>query len=151
MTDNSKQSRWTIPSSVSTNEFSSNGWKYGNASAFVFIDLNNQSYTTNYSVEATVNAVSGNAAYVIYFENSNNQRAYLLLQSTEFELNGAPYNRTFVSNETYRLEYTSNELKLFINDNLIKSVSHSIGNAKIRSGTGTSRYAIIRDFKVKPL
>lgn len=151
MTDNSKQSRWTIPSTVRTNEFSSNGWKYGNATSFTFIDLNNQSYTTNYSVEATVNAVNGNGAYIIYFENSNAQRQYLLLQPDKFGLTGSESTRTFVSDETYRLEYTADKLKLYINDNLIKTVSHSNGNAKIRLATGTSRYAIIRDFKIKPL
>ena len=149
MTSNS--GKWTIPSTVSISEYSSNGWKYGNASSFQFIDLTNTPYSSNYSVEITINSVYGDTPFVFYFESSTAQRTYLIVYPNKYNLGGTEVSRTFVSNQNYRLDYTSNGLSLYIDGTLIKTISHNIGDAKIRLATGVNRYAIIKDLKIKPL
>ena len=149
MTSNS--GKWTIPSTVSISEYSSNGWKYGNASTFQFIDLTNTPYSSNYSVEITINSVYGGTPFVLYFESSTAQRTYLIVYPNKYNLGGTEVSRTFVSNQNYRLDYTSNGLSLYIDGTLIKTISHNIGDAKIRLATGVNRYAIIKDLKIKPL
>jgi len=151
----SSSGHWTVPSAVRTNEYSSNGWKYGQASSFQFIDLDNQEYTSGYSIELNIHEMytsdNSNPPFIVYFENSNQSRTYLTAFPNKLTIGSTTVNRTFIADETYRLEYEANKLSLYIEDTLIGTTSHNIGNAKIRLATGTSRYCTIKDFKIKPL
>ena len=145
----SNSGKWVIPSAVALSEYNSNGWKYGNASSFQFIDLNNQSYIADYSVEFKITEFNNGLS--VYFENTSSSRVYLADKSSNYSLNGNTTSTTIIANDIVRLEYESNTLKLYVNNNLISNINHNIGNAKFRIGTGTSRYIRIKDFKIKTL
>ena len=145
----SASGKWVIPSAVGMCEYSSNGWKYGNASSFQFIDLNNQSYITDYSVEFKI--TDYNRGLSLYFENTSTSRVYLAETGGKYVINGNSTSITVTTNDIVRLEYESTILKVYVNDTLIGNLNHNIGNAKVRLGTGNSRYIQMKDFKIKPL
>lgn len=154
MTSNS--GNWTIPTQVSVSQYSNTGWKFGNASTFVFIDNTKlNTYITDYAVEFELNELYANTsptpAFIIYFENTSVQRTYAMRTPSNWGIGSTTVSRSFSNAEKVRVEYTSTTIKCYVDDVLIGSDSHSIGNAKIRLATGASRYCTIKNFKVKPL
>lgn len=146
----SQNNHFTISGgTLAINEYTSNGWKYGNANAWTWID-NDLSYQTgNVRVEFDVVSISSDStSLIMYFENSSEQRVYVSMGSSQYGINGSSQSRTFASG-TYAIEYTSNSLKLYYNDNLLNTVSHSNGEGvKLRIGTGTNRWVQIKNLKV---
>lgn len=157
MTDNSKQSRWTIPSTVSTNEYSTNGWKFGNASGYSRIK-HNTSLTSLFSAEFTVTAFgnsTSNPAPVVYFYTggTSTPNAGFAFYSNRIDYSSSTViNRSGVTGAVYKMEFSTSTVKLYENGTLIYTGSHSVSLPTVfEFHTGSSRYCVVKDFKLKPL
>lgn len=150
--------KWTLSGSISINNHNSNGWKYGNASGLVWIDINNYILSKGVSIEYTPNEIDrgsyDTAPIMIYFENASQTRVYYTQGSGYVQLNSSTKTTHTASlGSEYRVEYTGTSLKVYLGDTLIGSATHSLGtsNIKVRLATGTTRNCRIKDFKIKPL
>jgi len=160
MTDNSKQSRWTIPSAVTSASifgYSSDGWKFGNASSFSSISAV-ESQDLPYSMEFTVTSrnTGNNTSQPIFgaYFGSN----YLMVNcgsaSVIINVNGSQttYSRSYTLPFRVRFELTSTTVSVYIDDVLIGSKTHSLtGNPVPTFQTGVNRWTVIKDYKIKPL
>lgn len=159
MIDNSAESRWTIPSAVSSSSifgYSSDGWKFGNVSSYSRI-IHNTSQTAPFSAEFTITEM-GNASYsapIVYFYTNGNTTPNT---GFDFGPNNIDYNATTVVNRravlgaVYRIEFLSSTVKLYENDVLLYTGSHSVTlPTNFEFHTGSSRYCRVKDFKIKPL
>ena len=159
MTDNSKQSRWTIPSAVTSASifgYSSDGWKFGNASSYSTISAVN-SQNLPYSMEFTVTNryITGTPQPIFgaYFGSN-----YIMINCSSNKLsinvNGSntDYSYSFTLPFTVRSELTSTTISVYIDDVLIGSETHSLtGNPIPTFQTGSNRWNVIKDYKIKPL
>ena len=166
MTDNSKESRWTIPSAVSSSSifgYSSDGWKFGNASSFSSIPLDTL-LEYPFSVEFKVNDKSANNVNpIIIFMNSNNNyiglnywdtsNSFFRYANSGGGMSTSDVNCNLVNGSVIRLELTSDTIKTYVEDNLIDTRSHSLNQTDLHFNfqTGDNRYNVIKDFKIKPL
>lgn len=160
MTTNAKVSDWTIPSAVTSASiygFSSNGWKFGNASSYSTISANN-SQTLPYSMEFTVTDRNpgSNTAQPIFGAYLGTK--YIMVNFTsnkvEINVNGSKttYDHTFTLPCTVRYELTSTTVSVYIDNVLIGSKTHSItGNPVPSFQTGSNRWSQIKDYKIKPV
>lgn len=150
---------FTVPSAVSSQSiygFSSNGWKYGNASGqmplsplitnncsveFVVSDYSSGGYPT-----PVLRAYNGNTIVFSCFAQWSTNGWWLGSSNTKISSN-AP-----TKGATYRLDITSTSLQLYENDNLIGTVNQSnTSSMELRLETGTNRYTELKEFKLKPL
>lgn len=162
MTSNVHQSRWTIPSAVTSASifgYSSNGWKYGNASSYSNMYLDTL-FTGGVSVEFTLKDVNDVQPIVIITdENKTRYAGWNYSPSTKFTItSGASattvdtVNHSLSIGAVYRVEFNDNTVKVYENDTLVQSASVTLPNSKyFRLDTGSGRYTQIKDFKVKPL
>ena len=153
-------SKWVITGSMSTNEHNSNGWKFGNGSGLVWIDITNYAHDGNIAIEYTpTEAYSGSngtyAPIMIYFEKDSNNRAYATQRNTSVQVNSSNViSHNVQLGSEYRVEYTGTTVKYLYGDSTLGTGTHSLGNTGItpRLATGAnSRYCRIKDFKIKPL
>ena len=157
MTNNSKESRWTIPSAVSSSSifgYSSDGWKFGNASQYSTITYNGIDYppfslecivTDSNGIQPIIGAMFG-SSYIFADRYSNNQLRINVNGSTTI------YNVSYSSVYTFRYELTDSAFSVYIDDVLIATVNHSLtGDCVPALQTGNNRYTVIKDFKLKPL
>ena len=163
MTDNSKESRWSIPSAVSSSSifgYSSDGWKFGNASSYSSMPLDTV-LDYPFSVEFKVIDRFG-LSPILIFTNTNNN--YIGLNYGNggnwfgyINSGGGMYtgnvNYNLVNGSVIRLELTSDSIKTYVNDNLIDTRSHSLNPTDLHFNfqTSNNRYNVIKDFKIKPL
>ena len=157
MTDNNKQSRWTIPSAVTSSSifgYSSNGWKFGNASSYSVISLNN-----NLSIPCVIEF------YISSIGNSSNYQPTVVLKdgsTTIITLNGRAVNNTTFMGDNInistngstlvRIELNTNEQKLYFNDVLKSTKTKALpSTSPLEFHTGSNRWIEIKDFKIKPL
>ena len=153
-----ENNKYTLSGSLLTNDHNSDGWKY-NASTLTWIDINNYLVGHGVSVEYTPTEAysysDGNAAPIqFYFENSSQTRVYVLQANTFAQIGSSTKTSHNISlNSQYRVEYTSNSVKLYLGDTLIGQNSHSLGtsNIKLRIATASNRYCRLKNFKIKPL
>jgi len=165
MTDNSKESRWSIPSAVSSSSifgYSSDGWKFGNASSYSSMPLDTV-LDYPFSIEFKVNDKSANNVNpIIIFTNSNNNYIGLNYDNSSnwfnYVNNGGGMstgnvNYNLVNGSVIRLELTSDSIKTYVGDNLIDTRSHSLNPTDLHFNfqTGSNRYNVIKDFKIKQL
>ena len=162
MTSNIHQSRWTIPSAVTSASifgYSSDGWKFGNASSYSTISAVN-SQTLPYSMEFTVTSRyngSGNPlAQPIFgaYLGSNYLMVNCNPNNVVINVNGSQttYSHSYTSTFTVRFELTSTTVSVYIDDVLIGSKTHSLtGNPVPTFQTGSDRWVVIKDYKIKPL
>lgn len=159
MTSNAHQSRWTLPSEVTSSSifgYSSNGWKYGNASSYVSLFLETEIALPS-SIEFQLNDYDNHWSDAPSFSlvDSNKSNALALFvqpQNGNMMFCGQRLSKTPTKGTTYRIELTETTGKLYENDVLLSTVNrthHSV--CKLRDTTGTHRYVQIKDFKVKPL
>lgn len=159
MTSNAHQSRWTIPSAVTSASifgYSSAGWKFGNASSFSSISAV-ESQDLPYSMEFTVTdryaSINSQPIFGAYF-GSNYLMVNCDLNSVVINVNGSrtTYSHSYTLPFTVRFELTSTTVSVYIDDVLIGSKTHSLtGNPVPTFQTGTNRWNVIKDYKIKPL
>ena len=157
MISNIHQSRWSIPSGVSSS-YSANGWKYGNASSYVSFYLETLISNPS-SIEFTLND------FDVHYSDVPNFRLVDSNKSNPIPLFNIPFNtsstiyfcdqstsHTALKGAIYRIEVNSNSASLYENDVLIKTVSQTFHQSmKLRTTTGTQRYVQIKDLKIKRL
>ena len=163
MLSDSQISDWNVPSAVSSSSiygFSSDGWRFGNASSFSRIPLNFEvAYPV--SVEFTVNNRVWLAPIAMFMNNNNN---YIAVSYGEggnlfrYKENGAgmptgDVNYNLLNGSIIRLELTSDTIKTYVNDNLIDTRNHSFNQTGLHFyfETGGSRENTIKNFKIQPL
>lgn len=163
MVSNVHQSRWTIPSQVTSSSifgYSSDGWKYGNASSYSIMYCNTSLPSYPFSIEFTVHSKNylapnilienGNGDYMGFVQYGDGMISYL--QGGAGMSTGNLYYSNF-SNSKIRLEITSSSFKTYVDDVLIDTRSHNFSNtnSRVRMDTGSNRWAVIKDFKIKAL
>lgn len=161
MVSNVHQSRWTIPSQVTSSSifgYSSDGWKYGNASSYSTMYCNTILPSYPFCIEFTVHSKNylapnilienGNGDYMGFVQYGDGMISYL--QGGAGMSTGNLYYSNF-SNSKIRLEITSSSLKTYVDDVLIDTRSHNFNNtnSRVRMDTGSNRWAVIKDFKIK--
>lgn len=160
MTTNAHQSRWSIPSAVTSSSifgYSSDGWKFGNASSYSTISaVDNQ--TLPYSMEFTVtnryNKDNNPSPIFGAYFGSNYLMVACSSNNIVIYVNGSQttYAYSYPSTFTVRMEITSNTISVYIDDVLIGSETHSFtGNSVPTFQTGVNRWNVIKDYKIKPL
>ena len=153
----SASGKWTIPSAVSST-YDSNGWK-SNASAYSQVKLTDK-LINDCSVEFTLTGydTTTNPCVIIYQytngETTPNQA--ILMGASTNSANRKVFNtqldHDLIVGGVYRIEYTSSTVKVYENGTLLGSASNSVGfPTRFEFHTGTNRYAIYKDLKVKPL
>jgi hypothetical protein len=159
MIDNSKQSRWDIPSNVSSSSsfgYDSNGWNIGNPTSYSNIYLHNL-ITTPCSIAFLLTDVNHTQAPapIILLTNSSKTQIFNWLNGNNpnsIMFNGTNLNRIVKLNSVYRLDITSSTVKLFEDDVEIGSASVNVPSVLYyRMDTGNTRFTKIKDFKIKPL
>ncbi len=153
----SASGKWTIPSGV-TSEYSSDGWKIS-ASSYKQIKLT-EKLTSDSSVEFTfVDSTTPSYSYptiVIYAytngETTPNKEVFLANNSSSMKILGTTINHAPIQGAKYKIDYTSSTLRVYENNVLLASDSNTVGlPTRFEWHMGTSRYAIYKDLKVKPL
>ena len=153
----SASGKWTIPSGV-TSVYDSTGWKVS-ANAYKQVKLTDK-LTSDCSVEFTLTGydTTTNACVIIYQytngETTPNQA--ILMGASTTSSNRKVFNtqldHDLIVGGVYRIEYTSSTVKVYENGTLLGSASNSVGfPTRFEFHTGTNRYAIYKDLKVKPL
>ena len=150
LTDNSKESHWTIPSSLrnSTFGYNTNGWKFGNNSSYITIPLNIQQFNT-VSIEMIITESSGVPNPIIEIGGvnvnyNNNTRVW--------GIGGTNVTHTIDHSAVYRVEVSTTGLSLYEDDVLIgQGSAPSTFPYDFGMGTGSNRYCRIKDLKIKPL
>lgn len=161
----SESGHWNIPSAVSSSSifgYSSNGWKFGNASSYSVIK-SDVSVDYPFSVEYTITDynISSNPSPIFIIGDSNYMGITVTIRSgtkaIDFIQSGAglypsQHNIDHSPPSTIRLEVISNSIKLYVNDTLVTEKGHSLTGTKyFRLETGSNRMCQLKDFKVKPL
>ena len=156
MVSNIHQSRWTIPSEVSSSStfgYSSTGWKFGNASAYTVVELNNVPQLP-YSLEFYISSVNlqTNPQPILYMKNGSNWvPVFIGRGNNTSEFMGEGINQTLTGSTLVRIELKANEQKLYLNDVLITTKTKSLSSLPITFHTGSNRMIEIKDWKIKPL
>ena len=163
MVDNADESSWSIPSAVSSSSifgYSSDGWKFGNASSYSNMLLNTVldypfsvefKLTDRYNLSPIVVFINTNNNYIgLSYGNGGNWFGYA---NNGGGMSTGNVNYNLVNGSVIRLELTSDSMKTYVNDNLIDTRSHSLNPTDLhfRFDTGNNRYNVIKDFKIKPL
>jgi len=158
MTSNAHQSRWNIPSAVTSSSifgYSSDGWKFGNASSYSTITYNTNVpldfaiewiVTGRYGTNPCPIGVSIGGSY-IYIN-------FTSLSTVNTNVGGSSNGYTVSMNYPikFRLELYSTSMKLYVDDNLIATKTHSLsGNYVPSLQCGSNRWIVIKDYKIKPL
>lgn len=116
--------------------------------------------TSACSVEFTVadysNPTSTTPPVIIYAytngETTPNQQILINASTTSFTCLGTTINHTIIKGGVYKVEYTNSTLTVYENDVQIATASNNIGlPTRFEWHTGTNRYAVYKDLKVKPL
>ena len=156
-TSNAKASAWTIPSGV-TSTYSSEGWNVS-ANAYKQIKLT-EKLTSACSVEFTLTDFSNTSDMaVIIFAYTNGETTpnkKILSGGTTLSSNRVVFNSSIgheiVKNVPYRIEYGSSTMKVYEDGTQIGSATNNIGfPTRFEFHTGSNRWAIYKDIKVKPL
>ena len=156
LTSNAHESRWTIPSGV-TSVYDNTGWKVS-ANAYKQVKLTDK-LTNACSVEFTVVDYSNtyDMAIIIYAytngETTPNQKILTGGSSVASEWYAlGTINHNLIKGGKYRIEYTSSTLKVYENDVLLGSATNNVGlPTRFEFHTSSNRWAIYKDLKVKPL
>ena len=161
MLSDSQISDWNVPSAVSSSSiygFSSDGWRFGNASSFSTIPLNFE-VAYPFVIEYELVSRQGLAPHQLLM-NSNNK--YIGWQYDngdvyKFLNNGGSMDTTTVSgvltSGVIRMEVTATNFRLLVDDVEITSRSHSLSGTGLKFcyQTGNNRENIIKNFKIQPL
>lgn len=153
----SASDKWTIPSGV-ISTYDSNGWKsYGNA--YKQVKLTDK-LTTDCSVEFTLNGydTTSNPCIIIYqYTNGETTPNQAILMGGSTSSNNRKVFNTQLDHDliigaVYRIEYTSSTIKVYENNTLLGQATNAVGfPTRFEFHTGTNRYAIYKDLKVKLL
>ena len=152
----SASGKWTIPSGV-TSVYSDEGWKIS-ANAYKQIKLT-EKLTSACSVEFTVvdyTTPSYSSPPIIVYQYTNgettpNQELLLVDSPSSFKVLGNTISHAMIKGGVYKIEYDTT-MKVYENDTLLASASNSVGlPTRFEWHMGTSRHAIYKDLKVKPL
>ncbi|MBR3141330.1 MAG: hypothetical protein IKF11_10810, partial [Methanobrevibacter sp.] len=149
---------WSVPSAVSSSSiygFSSNGWRFGNASSFSTIPLN---FEVAYPFIIEYEVVSRQNAPTQILMNSNNQYiGWYYYTDYGFTNNGGGMSTSSVTGTLtsglIKMEVTATNFRLLVDDVEITSRPHTLnGNGlKFCYQTGTNRENIIKNFKIESL
>ena len=157
MTSNAHQSRWTIPSAVTSSSifgYSSNGWKFGNASSYSVISLNNN-LSIPCVIEFYISSIGNNNNYqpiVILKDGTTTISAFLGGQENTSSFMGDSIGINTNSSTLVRMELNTNEQKLYFNDVLKSTKTKALpSTSPLEFHTGSNRWVEIKDFKIKPL
>ena len=155
----SNSGKWTIPSDVSST-YSSNGWNVS-ATSYSQVKLTDK-ITSDCSVEFTLvdyNITSAGGSCVVYaYTNGETTPNQVILDSrstahSASAVFGRLLDHRFANGTKFRIDYTSDTLKVYENDVLIGTDSNSVGlptRFEFHIGAG-GRTVTYKDLKVKPL
>ena len=154
----SASGKWTIPSGV-TSVYDNTGWKI-TASSYKQIKLTDK-LTNPCSVTFTIvdyGTTSASYPSVIIYQYTNgdttpNQELLISNSNSSMNVLGSVVSHKPVKGGVYRIEYAST-MKIYEDDVLLGSASNSVGlptRFEFHQGSGSGRYAIYKDLKVKPL
>lgn len=156
MTSNAHQSRWTIPSQVSSASifgYNSDGWKFGNASSYSRI-INQTSLTFPFSVEFKVTELSNFAIIQYIYSNGTTPNAYVSYndQYHSININGTDISKTVNVGDTLRIDWKTSKVEVYLNNIKVGENSHTVTSpTNVEFHTSSNRYCRIKDFKIKPL
>lgn len=154
----SASGKWTIPSGVSST-YSSDGWR-ATATAYKQIKLTDK-LTNPCSVTFTIvdySTPSSSYPPVIIYQYTNgdttpNQVLLLVDSNSSMKVLGTTVSHTPIKGGVYRIEYDST-MKMYENNTLLATASNSVGlptRFEFHVGSGSGRYVVYKDVKVKPL
>ena len=157
-TSNAKASAWTIPSGV-TSQYSSDGWRIS-ANAYKQIKLT-EKLTNPCSVTFTIvdyGTTSASYPSIIIYQYTNgdttpNQELFLSNSNSSMQVLGTTISHKPVKGAVYKIEYDST-MKVYENGTLLASASNTVGlptKFEWHQGSGSGRYAVYKDVKVKPI
>lgn len=157
-TSNAKASAWTIPSGV-TSQYSSDGWRIS-ANAYKQIKLT-EKLTNPCSVTFTLvdyGTTSSSYPSIIIYQYTNgdttpNQELFLSNSNSSMQVLGTTISHKPVKGAVYKIEYDST-MKVYENGTLLASASNTVGlptRFEWHQGSGSGRYAVYKDVKVKPI
>lgn len=159
MLSDSKITDWSVPSAVSSSSiygFSSDGWRFGNASRFSTMPLN---FEVAYPFVIEYELVSRNTMSPIQLlMNSNNQYiGWYYENQYGFHNNGGGMSTSSVTGTltsgVIRMEVTATNFRLLVDNTEITSRPHTLNSngLKFCYQTGNNRENTIRNFKIEPL
>lgn len=158
LTSNAHESRWTIPSGV-TSSYSDNGWRIS-ANGYKQVKLTDK-LTTACSVEFTISDYSNvdtQAVIVFAYTNGETTPNLAILQGGTSASNlrkvfTTQLDHDLIKGGKYRIEYTTSTIKVYENNALLGESINTIGfPTRFEWHMGVNgRYAIYKDLKVKPL
>ena len=158
LTSNAHESRWTIPSGV-TSSYSDNGWRIS-ANGYKQVKLTDK-LTTACSVEFTISDYSNvatQAVIVFAYTNGETTPNLAILQGGTSASNlrkvfTTQLDHDLIKGGKYRIEYTTSTIKVYENNALLGESTNTIGfPTRFEWHIGANgRYAIYKDLKVKPL
>ena len=112
------------------------------------------------SVEFTLTDYStpSETASVIIFQYTNGEttpnQSILQNNASSYNALGTIVSHSLPKNVPIRIEYDTNQMRVYENDVLVASGSNNIGfptRFEVHEGSPTSRYAVYKDLKIKPL
>ena len=156
MVSNVHQSRWNIPSAVSSASifgYNANGWKFGNASSYSRI-IHQTSLTAPFSVEFTLPELFNDGLIQYIYSNGTTPNAGIVINAINNTITicGNSYNYNFVANDKFRIEWNNGNCKVYKNDVLFGEGTHSVSfPTNVEFHASSNRYCRIKDLIIKPL
>ena len=146
MTSNS--GRWSIPSDVTFgyNEYSSDGWKLGNASKYIRIP--SDFYVTfPFKLSFILNDRYSYSPTIHIGEK------YIEFDYNKIEIEGTILSHSTINGAEYSFIVRSDSVEAYCNNNLVGSVNVSFAptDTNLKIGIGNNRFFQIKDLKVKAL
>ena len=157
-TSNSVEDYFTVPSAVSSRSiygFSSDGWKFGNATSYQRI-IAIESLTGWFAVEFTVTEINTFGLIQYIYSNGSTPNAGVNYDhsktSNRWTIGSANDNTVLNTGDRVRIEWTSGTVKAYLNDTLLATGTHSVTlPTAIEFHTGTNRYIRIKDLIIETL
>lgn len=155
-TSNSVEDYFTVPSAVSSRSiygFSSDGWKFGNATSYQRI-IATEKLSEWFNVEFTVTEISADALIqYIYTNGTTPNDGVVYNHSThKWTIGSSSVTQTLSVDTRVKIEWRSGTVKVYLDDVLLGTGSHSVTfPTQVEFHTGTNRYIRIKDLIIETL
>ena len=161
MLSDSQINDWNVPSTVSSSSiygFSSDGWRFGNASSFSTIPLNFE-VAYPFVIEYELVSRQGLAPHQLLMNSNNHYIGWQYDNGDIYKFlnNGGGMSTSSVTGTltsgVIRMEVTATNFRLLVDDVEITSRPHTLNDngLKFCYQTGNNRENTIKNFKIQPL
>ena len=158
-TSNTVEDYFDVPSVVKTPSiygFSSDGWRFGNASSYSRI-IGIEKLSDWFNVEFTITEMgSTNNNHLVHSIYSNgstpNASVYYNPTTRTWQIGSSNVTQTLSMGTRVRIEWRSGTVKVYLNDVLLGTGTHSVTlPTQVEYHTGTNRYVCIKDLVIETL